>query len=51
MAKLDAESRLVAEDGMLYAHATSTCLILHNIGLGQPPDDDAGSTRAGATKV
>ena len=25
-----AESRLVAEDGMLYAHATSTCLILHD---------------------
>jgi uncharacterized protein (TIGR00369 family) len=45
-----AESRLVAEDGMLYAHATSTCLILHNTMLGQPPDDD-GSTRASATKV
>src|SRR5271170_562933 len=24
-----AESRLLAEDGTLYAHATSTCLILH----------------------
>ena len=38
-----AESRLVAEDGTLYAHATSTCLILHDSGRRQPSNAAVGS--------
>jgi uncharacterized protein (TIGR00369 family) len=45
------ESRLVAEDGTLYAHATSTCLILHDSGRRQPPDPAVGSARADASTV
>ncbi len=32
-----AESRLLAEDGALYSHATSTCMILPGPGAGNPP--------------
>ncbi len=46
-----AESRLLAEDGTLYAHATSTCLILDAPARRQPPDAAAGSARAGAPSV
>src|SRR5271157_2956722 len=46
-----AESRLVAADGTLYAHATSTCLILHDSGRGQPPDTDVGPGRVNASTV
>jgi uncharacterized protein (TIGR00369 family) len=44
-----AESRLVAEDGTLYAHATSTCLILHDSAGRQPPNAAVGSARAVAS--
>jgi uncharacterized protein (TIGR00369 family) len=43
-----AESRLVAADGTLYAHATSTCLIL-DPGRGQPSNAAVGSARADAS--
>jgi len=46
-----AESRLLAEDGTLYAHATSTCLILHDSGRRQPADAAVGSARADASTV
>jgi uncharacterized protein (TIGR00369 family) len=46
-----AESRLVGADGTLYAHATSTCLILHDSGRGQPPNACVGSARADASEV
>jgi uncharacterized protein (TIGR00369 family) len=46
-----AESRLLAEDGTLYAHATSTCLILHDSGRRQPPNAAASSARADASRV
>jgi len=45
-----AESRLVAADGTLYAHATSTCLIL-DPGRGQPSSAAVGSARADASTV
>ena len=46
-----AESRLVAADGTLHAHATSTCLILLDSGRTQPPEAAVGSARVGASKV
>jgi uncharacterized protein (TIGR00369 family) len=46
-----AESRLVAEDGTLYAHATSTCLILPASERQQPSNDGVGSARARASTV
>ncbi len=46
-----AESRLTDSDGKLYAHATSTCLILGDPGAGQGRDAAAGSVRAGAAKA
>lgn len=42
-----AESRLVAEDGMLYAHATSTCLILDDPGRTRSPEAVVGAARTG----
>jgi uncharacterized protein (TIGR00369 family) len=45
-----AESRLVAEDGTLYAHATSTCLILDPGGR-QPSDAAVGSACADGSTV
>src|SRR5271169_2454825 len=44
-----AESRLVAEDGTLYAHATSTCLILPAPERKQPSNDAVGCARAQAS--
>ncbi len=41
-----AESRLVTADGTLYAHATSTCLIMHNPGRRQPANTTVGFARA-----
>jgi uncharacterized protein (TIGR00369 family) len=46
-----AESRLLDSDGKLYAHATSTCLILADPRAGQARDAAAGSVRAGAAKA
>ena len=52
-----AESRLLAADGTLYAHATSTCLILHDSARRQPPNagvasvGGVASARAKASKV
>ncbi len=46
-----AESRLVAADGTLYAHATSTCLIMHDHGRRQPPNTAVGPARADASKA
>jgi len=46
-----AESRLVAEDGTLYAHATSTCLILHDSGRMNPPNTAVDSDRADTSTV
>lgn len=46
-----AESRLVAEDGTLYAHATSTCLILPASERKQRSNDAVGSARAQASTV
>jgi uncharacterized protein (TIGR00369 family) len=46
-----AESRLIAEDGTLYAHATSTCLILRDSTPTQPSDAAVGSTRAATSKA
>ncbi len=43
-----AESRLVAADGTLYAHATSTCLIL-DPGRRHPPNTAVRSARADAS--
>jgi uncharacterized protein (TIGR00369 family) len=45
-----AESRLLAEDGTLYAHATSTCLILHDSERMQPPTQPS-ALRADASTV
>ena len=44
-----AESRLISADGTLYAHATSTCLILHDTGRGERPESAASSARTDAT--
>src|SRR5271169_1680843 len=44
-----AQSRLVAEDGTLYAHATSTCLILPAPERKQPSNDAVGCARAQAS--
>jgi hypothetical protein len=41
-----AESRLLAEDGTLYAHATSTWLILPESERGQASNAAVGSARA-----
>lgn len=46
-----AASRLVAEDGTLYAHATSTCLIMNDPERRQPPSAPVGSARADASTV
>jgi uncharacterized protein (TIGR00369 family) len=46
-----AESRLLTEDGTLYAHATSTCLILQDSGRRQPPNAAVGSARPDTSKV
>ncbi len=46
-----AESRLVAEDGTLYAHATSTCLILSDSGREQTSNAAVGSARVAAAKI
>src|SRR5271163_3209307 len=46
-----AQSRLVGEDGTLYAHATSTCLILHDSDRRRPTDAAVGSARADASTV
>lgn len=46
-----AESRLVAADGMLYAHATSTCLILRDPEHRQPSNPAVGSPRTDGSKV
>ncbi len=46
-----AQSRLLAEDGTLYAHATSTCLILHDSARRQPSDAAVGAARADASTV
>ena len=45
-----AESRLHAADGTLYAHATSTCLILHNSDHRQA-SNAVGSARADGSTV
>jgi len=44
-----AESRLVAEDGTLYAHATSTCLILYEDK--RSSEAAVSSARADASKI
>ena|SRR5271154_218823 len=46
-----AESRLVAEDETLYAHATSTCLILHDPKRRRPSNAAVGSARADTSTV
>ncbi len=46
-----AESRLLDVDGALYAHATSTCLILHYSACRQSSKAAVGSARAGASKA
>lgn len=46
-----AQSRLVAEDGTLYAHATSTCLILHDPDRRRASDAVVGSARADASTI
>jgi uncharacterized protein (TIGR00369 family) len=46
-----AESRLAAADGTLYAHATSTCLILHSYDHRQSANVAVGSARSGASTV
>src|SRR5271163_4734063 len=45
-----AESRLLAEDGTLYAHATSTCLIVCDSERKRQPDS-ARSARAATARV
>lgn len=46
-----AESRLLAEDGTLYAHAPSTCLILPESERGQASNAAVGSARAEGSTV
>jgi len=47
-----AESRLVgADDGTLYAHATSTCLIVDHSKRGRPSDAVVGAARADTSTV
>lgn len=46
-----AESRLLAEDGTLYAHATSTCLILHDSDGKRASMRPSASARADASTV
>ena len=46
-----AESRLIAADGTLYAHATSTCLILPDAGHAQRPESTTSSAPADTSKV
>ncbi len=46
-----AESRLVTDDGALYAHATSTCLVLDDSGHRQPSNAAVSSARDDALKV
>ncbi len=46
-----AESRLVAEEGTLYAHARSTCLILHDSERRRPSSAAVGAARTDASNV
>ncbi len=46
-----AESRLLDADGALYAHATSTCLILDDSGRRQPTNAAGGAAGVDASQV
>ena len=46
-----AESRLVSAEGTLYAHATSTCLILHDSDQSRSSNAAVGSAGADASKI